>query len=73
MHPPQKLSKECGYCKGKKDNPGSESWGLLSPRISSKIYQKMMDRGWRRCGEYFYKYDLEKSCCQPLTIRLDVT
>jgi arginine-tRNA-protein transferase len=33
----------------------------------------MMDRGWRRCGCYVYKYDLEQSCCQPYTIRLDIT
>ncbi len=36
-------------------------------------YQKLMDRGWRRCGAYFYKYDFEGSCCQPYTIRLDTT
>jgi len=34
-------------------------------------YQKLMDRGWRRCGTYYYKWDMEQSCCQPYTIRLD--
>jgi arginine-tRNA-protein transferase len=34
-------------------------------------YQKLMDRGWRRCGTYYYKFDFENSCCQPYTIRLD--
>ena len=33
-------------------------------------YQKLMDRGWRRCGTYYYKWDFEQSCCQPYTIRL---
>lgn len=73
MHLNEKSSSErCGYCKGKKENPGSATWGIGSPRLSVDDYQKMMDRGWRRCGTYIYKYDLEKSCCQPYTIRLNV-
>ena len=32
-----------------------------------------MVRGWRRCGTYYYKFDLERSCCQPYVIRLDST
>lgn len=36
-------------------------------------YQKLMDRGWRRCGGYYYKNDFEQSCCQSYTIRLDAT
>lgn len=31
-----------------------------------------MDRGWRRCGDYYYKANLETSCCKPFSIRLDV-
>jgi arginine-tRNA-protein transferase len=31
-----------------------------------------MERGWRRCGAYYYKYDFTTACCQPYTIRLDV-
>jgi arginyl-tRNA--protein-N-Asp/Glu arginylyltransferase len=30
-----------------------------------------MEKGWRRCGEYYYKPDMEKSCCQLNTIRLE--
>lgn len=63
----------CGYCAGKKEDPGSASWGIGSPRLSVLDYQIMMDIGWRRCGTYVYKYDLEMSCCQPYTIRLDVS
>ncbi len=33
----------------------------------------MMDIGWWRSGNYIYKSDLEKSCCQSFVIRLDVT
>lgn len=31
----------------------------------------MIDRGWRRSGQYCYKPDLRKSCCPQYTIRLD--
>jgi len=62
----------CGYCKNAKPDSGSATWGIGAPRISVADYQVMMDRGWRRCGTYIYKYDLEKSCCQPYTIRVDV-
>ena len=73
MHLNEKSSSDkCGYCGGKKENPGSATWGLGSSRLSVVDYQKMMDRGFRRCGTYIYKYDLEKSCCQPYTIRLNV-
>ena len=32
----------------------------------------MMDRGWRRCGDYYYKPNNQLSCCMSYTIRLDV-
>lgn len=53
------MGTDCGYCKGKKENPGSATWGVGSPKLSTDDYQIMMDRGWRRCGTYIYKYDLE--------------
>lgn len=66
-------SSHCGYCHEKKPNPGPTQLGITSPKMSVDDYQKLMDRGWRRCGTYYYKYDFEKSCCQPFTIRLDAT
>ena len=73
MHANEKHGSDCGYCKGAKPNPGSSSWGIGSLRLSASDYQTMMNRFWRRCGNYIYKYDLENSCCQPYPIRLDVT
>jgi len=61
----------CGYCKNSKPKPGHSDWGYVSNRMSVVDYQKLMDRGWRRCGTYAYKYDFQNSCCQPYTIRLD--
>lgn len=64
MHLATKSSNDtCGYCKSSKPNPGSATWGIGAPRLSVSDYQKMMDRGFRRCGNYVYKYDLEQSCC----------
>ena len=66
-------SKRCGYCKNSKPDPGDCKWGFESNKTRVDDYEKMMRFGWRRCGTYYYKYDFEKSCCQPYTIRLDVT
>ncbi|KAH0840053.1 hypothetical protein J3R83DRAFT_1020 [Lanmaoa asiatica] len=36
-----------------------------------KVYQRMIDRGWRRSGSYCYAPDLRRSCCPQYTIKLD--
>lgn len=66
-------SDDCGYCKDKsKPGPkGHKSWGISSSKMTVGDYQKMMDRGWRRCGTYYYKWDFLQSCCQPYTIRVN--
>jgi hypothetical protein len=39
MHLNVKKSEEkCGYCKGKKPEPGGCTWGIGSPRLSVKDY-----------------------------------
>lgn len=65
--PNQKSS--CGYCDKKEGH--TSSW-IASGRLRTDDYQKLMDRGWRRCGTQMYKWDFMTSCCQPYTIRLDV-
>ena len=62
-HSNDSKSDHCGYCKGRKPDPGSCSWGITSNKMTLDDYQKLMDRGWRRCGTYYYKHDFEKSCC----------
>ena len=60
---------KCGYC----NNPnGSCSFGLTIQKYPAEIYEKMMKDGWRRCGDYVYLPNLEKSCCKLYTCRLDV-
>jgi arginine-tRNA-protein transferase len=66
----------CGYCN--KDDT-SYSWSFTSkkiPILEDKMepytYQLLMERGWRRCGTYYYKPNLQKSCCKLFTHRLEV-
>ncbi|EGO01818.1 hypothetical protein SERLA73DRAFT_50122 [Serpula lacrymans var. lacrymans S7.3] len=34
-----------------------------------QVYQRMIDRGWRRSGKYCYSPDLRRSCCPQYTIK----
>ncbi|KAJ7507668.1 arginine-tRNA-protein transferase [Mycena galericulata] len=65
----------CGYCSPPGTRTGVESAahvaGLSAQQISCEIYQKMIDRGWRRSGTWCYKPDLKNSCCPSYTIKLD--
>lgn len=57
----------CGYCKRKHTSP---SYYATSTRVTPGHYQELMDRGWRRSGQIYYKPDLPRSCCPHYTIRL---
>lgn len=67
----------CGYCTA----PGSgtrstaktsKSYGIWAHRLSPYHYQKLVDQGWRRSGDYIYKPDLSRTCCAQIPIRLAV-
>jgi len=71
-------STTCGYC----SEPGRRSEAPLTSfhsatleavRLSCGVYQGMIDRGWRRSGQYCYKPNLQASCCPQYTIKLDAT
>jgi arginine-tRNA-protein transferase len=66
-------AESCGYCKvdGKK-NKTAYKWGFSSSKMSADLYEKIMFIGWRRCGDYYYKNDLSKTCCKLYSMRLDV-
>ncbi|CAI2360824.1 unnamed protein product [Moneuplotes crassus] len=79
-HANTRKSSSCGYCKNNKDKIArlteldqkySYQWGFSSPKMTVQDYQDLMNKGWRRCGEYYYKPDNQKSCCQLYTIRLE--
>ena len=63
------LGSSCGYCKS---SSGSYTLGFQAKQVTAEDYEKMLDRGFRRCGDYYYKPNLFKSCCKLFTIKIDV-
>ncbi|KAI3378373.1 hypothetical protein SNEBB_000137 [Seison nebaliae] len=61
----------CGYCSDAIYGQKTKSAGLWVDRVKCEDYQLLMDRGWRRCGHYYYKPNLKYSCCRLYTIRLE--
>lgn len=64
----------CGYCDNKKST-SEKAWftsGFACDKMSLEVYQSLIDKGWRRCGTYYYKPDVDKCCCRPYSIRLNV-
>ena len=61
--------RRCGYCKNEK---GSCKFGATIEKYPVKIYEKMMKDGWRRCGDYVYIPNIEKTCCKLYTCRLNI-
>ncbi|KAJ7228778.1 arginine-tRNA-protein transferase [Mycena pura] len=70
-------STTCGYCSppGQRSTTKSAAHaaGFLAHQLSCQVYQKMVDRGWRRSGIWCYKPDLRHSCCPHYTIKLDAS
>ena len=58
-------SGHCGYC-GKNN---SVSIGINAELFEPDTYEKLMNKGWRRCGTYYYKFDFKTTCCLAYTIR----
>lgn len=58
----------CGYC----EQGISTTNHFYAHRLSVWDYQELLDMGWRRSGCLLYRPILERSCCPPHTIRLDV-
>ncbi|XP_037578352.1 arginyl-tRNA--protein transferase 1 isoform X3 [Dermacentor silvarum] len=59
----------CGYCKSESS---SLSCGMWAHRLTAGIYDDLLNRGWRRSGEYCYKPVMKKTCCRQYPIKLDV-
>ncbi|BES87555.1 Golgi SNAP receptor complex member 1 [Nesidiocoris tenuis] len=58
----------CGYCKGNNTN---HSTGMWAHCLLVNDYQELIDRGWRRSGQYCYKPKMTVTCCPLYTIRCD--
>ncbi|XP_022227635.2 arginyl-tRNA--protein transferase 1 isoform X2 [Drosophila obscura] len=61
-------SGKCGYCTG---TNCSKSNGMHAYRLDCQDYQDLIDRGWRRCGNYCYKLKNKDTCCPCYTIKCD--
>ncbi|KAG5463637.1 MAG: arginine-tRNA-protein transferase [Olpidium bornovanus] len=49
---------------------GPSRYRLRTPHAPQ---QRLLDRGWRRSGQYLYKPNLATSCCPQYTISLDIS
>ncbi|CAF2520543.1 unnamed protein product [Rotaria sp. Silwood2] len=61
-------SSNCGYCQTKS---GKISFGVVASKMLVDDYLLLMDRGWRKCGTYYYRSLMDKTCCPLYTIRCD--
>ena len=65
----------CGYCKHQKVEPKLKYKNDLKITINSipvNIYQNLMEKGWKRCGNRFYFGNYEKYCCKLYQPRLNI-
>lgn len=67
-------SKHCGYCnlEDKEESPDLLKSCLICTNIyrsTTKIYEALMNKGFRRSGSFLYGYDYLRNCCQLFTIR----
>ncbi|KAG0620172.1 hypothetical protein M758_4G195300 [Ceratodon purpureus] len=60
----------CGYCKS--SSRTSVAQGLWAHTLTVDDYQELLNRGWRRSGMFLYKPNMQRTCCPPHSIRLDV-
>ena len=53
-----------------KPSLASKSYSVLADSISPKLYEGLINLGWRRSGMHLYKPQNFSSCCPALTTRL---
>lgn len=59
-------STSCGYCEVGTATAHHVEVGTLDV----VQYQKLLNRGWRRCGMWLYQPVLEASCCRTIAMRV---
>ncbi|TPX59513.1 hypothetical protein PhCBS80983_g02385 [Powellomyces hirtus] len=70
LAPTGHTSSSCGYCHSSSST--SVCTGAWAYELTAPHYQTLVDRGWRRSGQYCYRPALTETCCPALTIRCDV-
>ncbi|TNV81128.1 hypothetical protein FGO68_gene1509 [Halteria grandinella] len=68
--------KNCDYCQGKR-NGGEENLpffmrGFTSGKMRSDDFQRLLNLGYTRSGNYFYQRNIQKGCCDVYQYRVDV-
>lgn len=66
---------DCGYCRGtsRAGKRKRYSYYATTKSLSTHLYQKLVDRYWRRSGTLLYRPNPKHSCCPHYTLRLDST
>lgn len=71
----------CGYCDnrsaikaGAKDvAKGRRTYDIKAHKLTTSVYQQLIDRGWRRSGEYLYFPYNANTCCPNYGISCSAT
>jgi len=63
------IATECGYCK----SPNFVQAGYTYNKITPEHYTHLINQGWCRYGDYYYKPNVKRSCCKIFAHRLDIT
>ncbi|GMF99399.1 hypothetical protein B5S33_g3891 [[Candida] boidinii] len=53
--------------------PNNVTLGLSTEIISPEIYEILMNKGFRRSGNFIYRPDLIRNCCRLFTIRTNLS
>ncbi|XP_046752568.1 arginyl-tRNA--protein transferase 1 isoform X4 [Diprion similis] len=59
---------KCGYCKSPDTNCSHGMWAYT---LKVQDYQDLINRGWRRSGNYCYKPIMDQTCCPMYTIKCE--
>jgi arginyl-tRNA--protein-N-Asp/Glu arginylyltransferase len=46
--------------------------GFGCPKMRADDYDNLINKGWNRCGRYFFIRSQEKSCCQSYSLRVPI-
>ena len=63
------MATPCGYCNSAASDT-SVCHGVWARRLAVVDYQALLDRGWRRSGNFLYTTDNPATCCPAYAVRL---
>lgn len=64
-----RMATPCGYCNSAAGDT-SVCHGVWARRLAVVDYQALLDRGWRRSGNFLYTTDNPATCCPAYAVRL---